>query len=95
MTSILERAKSALGAEKKGEPTSTGQGGKSDLQKNAEKALRMKQEAGPQTSIPEHQTAREGGVQGGQVGYSDTGVGQESTYTSNLKRSHNPRSGDA
>ena len=95
MTSIIERAKSALGASKGGGPASTEQGGKSELQQNAEKALRMKHEAGPQTNIPEHQTAHEGGVQGGQVGYTDTGVGQESTYTSNLKRSHNPRSGDA
>ena len=70
-------------------------GGKSDLQLNAEKALAMKQAAGPQTNIPEHQTAHEGGVQGGQVDYTDTVLGKESTYTSNLKRSHNARSGDA
>ena len=92
MTSIMDRAKSALGAAEGDKDSS---GGKSELQQNAEKALRMKQEAGPQTNIPEHKTPHEGGVQGGQVGYSDTGVGQESTYTSNLKRSHNARTGDA
>ncbi len=69
--------------------------GKTTLQRNAEKALHMKQEAGPQTQIPEHQPPHEGGVKGPQVGYSDTGIGKESTYTSNLKRSHNARSGDA
>ena len=55
----------------------------------------LKQQAGPQTNIPEHQTAHEGGVQGSQVNYSDTAVGQEPTYTPNLKRSHVARSGDA
>ncbi len=60
----------------------------------AEKALQMKREAGPQTHAPEHQTSHDGGVRGPQVGYSDTGLGKESTYTSNLKRSHNARTGD-
>jgi hypothetical protein len=69
--------------------------GKSTLQKNAEKALKLKQEAGPQTQIPEHRTSHQGGVQGPQVGYTDTMLGKESTYTSNLKRSHNARTGDA
>jgi hypothetical protein len=59
------------------------------------KALHLKQEAEPQTNIPEHQTAHEGGVQGSQVNYSDTAVGKEPTYTPNLKRSHVARSGDA
>jgi hypothetical protein len=68
---------------------------KSDLQKNMEKALHMKQQAGPQTHIPEHQTAREGEVQGGQVDATDTAVGTEATYTRNLKRSRVARSGDA
>ncbi len=66
-----------------------------ELMANAEKALRMKQEAGPQTHIPEHQTSHEGGVGEPQVGYTDTMVGKEPTYTPNLKRSHNARSGDA
>ena len=69
-------------------------GGQSDLKQNMEKALAMKQEAGPQTSIPEHQTRREGEVHGAQVNYTDTGVGPEPTYTPNLKRSRVARSGD-
>jgi hypothetical protein len=68
---------------------------KSELQKNAEKALRMKREAGPSKNIPEHQTPHQGGVRGPQVGYSDAAVGKQPTSTPNLKRSHNPRSGDA
>ena len=91
MTNVVDRAKEALGLDHTDERAS----GTSTLQENAEKALRMKQEAGPQTNIPEHQTSHEGGVQGGQIGYTDTGVGRESTYTSNLKRSHNARTGDA
>ena len=64
------------------------------LQKHAEKALRMKREAGPQANIPEHETANAGGVHGAQVNYSDTAVGREPTHTPNLKRSHVARSGD-
>jgi hypothetical protein len=79
----------------RGEGKGDGRGvDKSDLQHNMEKALRMKQEAGPQTNIPEHQSSREGGVQGGQVNYTDTQLGPEPTYTPNLKRSHIARSGD-
>jgi hypothetical protein len=66
-----------------------------DLRRNAEKALRMRKAAGPQTRIPAHRTAHQGGVQGPQIGYSDTALGKEATYTSNLKRSHNARTGDA
>jgi hypothetical protein len=69
--------------------------GKDDLKANAEKALRMKKEAGPQTTAPGHRESREGGVKGGQVSMSDTEVGKEPTWTPNLKRSHNARSGDA
>lgn len=72
-----------------------GGGSRKPTQKElADKALRMKQDAGPQTHIPDHQTGNEGGVKGPQVGYSDTRLGKESTYTSNLKRSHNARTGD-
>jgi hypothetical protein len=85
MSGIIDKAKSLLG----------GEGEKSQLQQNAEKALHMKQEAEPQAHIPEHQTSHQGGVQGSQVGYSDTAIGKEPTYTSNLKRSHNARTGDA
>lgn len=83
MLGIIDRAKTWL----RGRP-------RSDLRANAEKALRMKQEAGAQTNIPEHRTSHDGGVQGPQVGYTDTLLGKEATYASNLKRSHNPRSGD-
>lgn len=64
------------------------------LQESAKKALEMKQQAGPQTNIPGHRTAHDGGMQGAQVGYTDTALGKEATYTSNLKRSHNARTGD-
>ncbi len=75
---------------------SRGSGGrKSSLQRNAEKALEMKRKSGPQTQIPEHRTSHQGGVQGSQVGYTDTMLGKESTHTSNLKRSHNARTGEA
>jgi hypothetical protein len=94
MTNILGRAKAFLGAGQKDDEQDSGDV-KSTLQENAENALRMKQEAGPQTNIPEHQTSHDGAIQGGQIGYTDTAVGRESTYTSNLKRSHNARTGDA
>ncbi len=68
---------------------------KSTLQQNMEKALRMKQEAGPQTNIPEHVTSHEGGVRGSQVGYTDTALGKESTFTENTGRSRGARAGDA
>ncbi|WP_293865307.1 hypothetical protein [uncultured Alsobacter sp.] len=71
-------------------------GGKdSDLHKAAEKALRMKKDAGPEASTPPHRSAKQGGVRGPQVGMTDTAVGREPTQTPNLKRSHNPRTGDA
>jgi hypothetical protein len=69
--------------------------GDSDLQRNAKKALQMKREAADQTKVPEHETPREGGVGSGQVGYTDTAIGKEPTYTPNLKRSHNARTGDS
>ena len=69
-------------------------GGRGNLKENMEKALAMKQEAGPQTNIPEHQTRHEGGVKGGQVNYTDTRLGTEPTQTPNLKRSRVARSGD-
>ena len=95
MSNLLDKAKDFVGLGQ-GAPGDAGQDhGKSELQQNAEKALHMKQEAGTQTHIPEHQTSHEGGVQGSQVGYTDTMLGKESTYASNLKRSHNARTGDA
>jgi hypothetical protein len=67
---------------------------KSDLQQNMERALAMKQEAGSQSNIPEHQTGHRGGIESPQVNQTDTGVGTEATYTRNLKRSRVARSGD-
>jgi hypothetical protein len=68
---------------------------KETLVANAHKALQMKQEAGPQTHIPEHQTANEGAIKGGQIDYTDTALGKEGTYTENTGRSRGARSGDA
>ena len=99
---IIDRAKNALGLGRGGAAAESAGDGRGDprpshegtLQENAAKALRMKQDAGPQTNIPEHQTSHEGGVREPQVGYTDTAVGREPTHASNLKRSHNARSGD-
>lgn len=84
-----------MSARKSASSDAASENGKSDLQRNAEKALHMKEEAGSQTQIPAHETSHDGGVHGSQIGYTDTAVGKESTYTSNLKRSHNARAGDA
>jgi hypothetical protein len=64
------------------------------LKANAEKALRMKRKAGSQTSVPEHEAAGTGAIHEGEVGMTDSGVGRESTWTANLKRSHSARTGD-
>jgi hypothetical protein len=69
-------------------------GGKSDLQKNMEKALEMKQAAGRQTTTPEHRTAREGEVHGQQMSMTDRDAGSEGSHTPQLKRSQVARSGD-
>ena len=69
-------------------------GGKSDLQKNMEKALEMKRAAGPQTTTPEHRTAHEGEVQGQQMSMTDRDAGSEGSYQPQLKRSRVARSGD-
>lgn len=64
-----------------------------ELMANAEKALRMKQEAGPQTHIPEHQTPHEG-MDPHNVEL-DRSSGREAGFTPQLKRSRVARSGDA
>ena len=69
-----------------------GKGG--DLKQNMEKALAMKQQAGPQTSIPEHQTRHEGGVSGQQMNMTDRDAGSQGSYQPQLKRSRVARSGD-
>ncbi len=69
-----------------------GKGG--DLKQNMEKALAMKQAAGPQTNIPEHQTSHEGGVSGQQFSMTDRDAGSQGSYQPQLKRSRVARSGD-
>ncbi|MCP8940979.1 hypothetical protein NK718_20840 [Alsobacter sp. SYSU M60028] len=69
--------------------------GNDDLKANAEKALRMKRDAGPQGGAPDHRTSRKGGVAEGQVDATDPKVGKEGVGVPNLKRSHNARAGDA
>lgn len=73
-----------------------GRGGheKGDLQENMEKALAMKQAAGPQTQIPEHQTSHEGGVSGQQFSMTDRDAGSQGSHQPQLKRSQVARSGD-
>ena len=65
---------------------------KAELMSNAEKALRMKQEAGPQTNIPGHQTANEGMKPKPAGG--DHLPSRQGDFTPELKRSHVARAGD-
>ena len=64
-----------------------------ELMANAEKALRMKQEAGPQSTIPEHQTANE--VMNPKTTNEDHIPAREGYFTPELKRTNVARSGDA
>jgi len=64
-----------------------------ELVANAEKALRMKQEAGPQTHIPEHQTPREG--MNPKTTNEDHIPAREGYFEPELKRTKVARSGDA
>ncbi|MBB4040630.1 hypothetical protein GGR34_002287 [Microvirga flocculans] len=66
-----------------------------DLKANAEKALRMKQEAGPQASIPAHRTANKGMQADPHRVEVDASGGREAGFTPQLKRSRVARSGDA
>lgn len=66
-----------------------------ELMANAEKALRMKQEAGSQTHIPEHQTSHEGMQKDPNMVEFDRNSGREAGFTPQLKRSKVARSGDA
>lgn len=66
-----------------------------ELKANAEKALRMKQEAGPAANIPEHQTPHEGMKQDPHMVEFDHSSGREAGFTPQLKRSKVARSGDA
>ena len=69
-------------------------GGKSPLQRNMEKALQMKQDAGPQTGIPEQRTSHTGGVQSGQTDYTDAALKTEGAHVENLSRSQGVRRTD-
>jgi hypothetical protein len=80
---------------KQGEAKSDQGEGKSDLQKNMEKALHMKQEAGPQANIPQHQTSHDGMKAPDDPHMSDATRGAEAGFTPQLKRSKVARSGDA
>jgi hypothetical protein len=66
-----------------------------ELMANAEKALRMKQEAGPTANIPEHQTSHEGMHKDPHMVEFDRSSGREAGFTPQLKRSKVARSGDA
>ena len=66
-----------------------------ELVDNARKALELKQQAGSQTNIPEHQTAREGKISGPQFRMTDRDAGSEGSHQPQLKRSHAARSGDS
>ena len=68
--------------------------GASELQQNMRKALDMKQQAGPQTSIPPHQTAGAGMRPAHDPEMSDATRGAEAGFTPQLKRSRVARSGD-
>lgn len=64
-----------------------------ELVANAEKALRMKQEAGPMTHIPDHQTANEG--MNPKTTNEDHIPAREGYFEPELKRTKVARSGDA
>ncbi|WP_414472966.1 hypothetical protein [Microvirga sp. M2] len=66
-----------------------------ELMANAEKALRMKQEAGSTANIPEHQTSHEGMQNDPHKVEFDRSGGREAGFTPQLKRSKVARSGDA
>ncbi len=61
----------------------------------AEKALAMKQAAGPEAKIPEHQTSHEGMRKDPSMLDFDRESGREAGFTPQLKRSKVARSGDA
>ncbi|MGO4388022.1 hypothetical protein AB4Y85_10825 [Microvirga sp. 2YAF29] len=63
-----------------------------ELKANAEKALRMKQEAGPATHIPQHQTTHEGMQDHHHV---EVDRARDAGFTPQMKRSKVARSGDA
>ena len=70
-------------------------GHKGDLHDNMQKALQMKQEAGEQSHIPPHQTAREGMKPADEPQAGAAPRETEAGFTPQLKRSRVARSGDA
>ena len=66
---------------------------RNDLQKNMEKALEMKRQAGPQTHIPEHQTSNEG-MQSDHVNNNVDRQEQHGAFEPQLKRTRGSRQGD-
>jgi len=69
---------------------------KAALTDNMNKAFRMKKEAGPQTQVPDHRTAHEGGVKGSQFPTNtDRDAGSQGSHQPQLKRSQVARSGDS
>jgi hypothetical protein len=66
-----------------------------ELVDNAHKALEMKQQAGPQTNIPDHQTSHGSKIKGPQFGMTDRDAGSEGSHQPQLKRSQVARSGDS
>jgi hypothetical protein len=67
---------------------------KENLKANAEKALRMKQEADAGAHIPPHQTSHEG-MHDLSAKNQDHASAREGTFNPELKRSKVARSGDA
>jgi len=67
---------------------------KEELKANAEKALRMKQEASAGAQIPPHQTPHEG-MQDHSANNRDHIPAREGYFTPELKRTKVARSGDA
>jgi len=67
---------------------------RAELKQNAEKALRMKQEAESERKIPPHRTAHEGMQRDPTMHEWDRTSGAEAGFTPQLKRSRVARSGD-
>jgi hypothetical protein len=67
---------------------------KTKLQKNMEKALEMKESAGPQANIPEHQSAHEGMKPLPNEGIAPSGALNAEGNTPVLSRSHGVRKSD-
>lgn len=91
LTSLFERFIPSWGSRSHGKDAHEG---KSELQQNMEKALHMKQEAGPQTTIPEHRTSHDGMQPHDTNDIAPSGAFEYEGNTPQLKRSHGVRRGD-